>query len=94
MQISGLVALAFKIYYLVLMARVILSWIRVPSYGLLGEYVAPFVYKLTEPLLRPLRQALHRYQGGVPLDFSPMLLFLLLMVAENIILSALYTAGL
>lgn len=94
MRISGLVSLVFQVYFLVVLARVIFSWLRLPPRGLLTEYVGPAVYALTEPLLRPIRRVLFRHQGGLPIDFSPMLLILILSVLETIILRALLSAGL
>lgn len=94
MRISGLVSLVFQAYFLVVLARVIFSWLRLPRQGVLAEYVVLAVYALTEPLLRPIRRVLFRHQGGLPIDFSPMLLILLLSVLETIIVRALLGAGL
>jgi YggT family protein len=93
-RISGVVALVFQAYYLVILARVIFSWVRLPRKGILVEWIAPFVYGVTEPVLRPLRNVLRRYQGGVPLDLSPLVLILVLSLVETLVLRALWTVGL
>jgi YggT family protein len=85
-QLRGLVALIFNIYTLILLARIVLSWMPLTSQRGPAAEFARVVYSLTEPLLRPIRNALRPYQGSMPLDFSPMLLFLLLSVIQGIIL--------
>ena len=64
------------IYSYIVMARVILSWVSLSAVrgGILAK-IAPPIYALTEPLLRPIRRALAPYQRNMPLDFSPLVLF-------------------
>jgi len=88
------VALIFQLYYLVILARVVFSWLRLPPRGILVNQIAPFVYLVTEPALRPLRGVLRRYQGGAPFDFSPLVLLLALNVVETVLLRVLWTRGL
>ena len=94
MRISSLVSIVFQAYYLFILARVILSWLRLPPRGILVERVGPVVYLLTEPLLRPIRRALRRYQGQVPVDFSPMVLIIALSILESVTMRILMMAGL
>lgn len=97
LKISGLVSLLFGAYQLILLARVLLSWMslstqnRLFSYGKQGRpthfiALSSLVYALTEPLLRPIRKVLFRYQGGMAVDFSPMVLWLLLFLVEGVLL--------
>lgn len=85
-QLAHLVRIAFSIYYILLFARVILSWLNLPPYHPIPRRFGPFLYAVTEPLLRPVRRALQRYQYASRIDFSPLVLYLLLLVAENLIL--------
>ena len=93
-RISGLVALAVHAFDLALFARILLSWMRPPRGSVLAERVAPVLYLLTEPLLAPVRRLLRPYQGAAPIDFSPLLLIVILSVAEAIVLRLLFAAGL
>jgi len=52
--------------FILLMARMVLSWTNFGGYELRA-----WVYRLTEPLLRPIRNVLPQ-SGGM--DFSPMVL--------------------
>ena len=94
MLISGLVGLVFRAFYLVLLGRVLLSWVRLRRGTVLAERVAPMLYLLTEPLLGPVRRLLRPYQGATPIDFSPLLLIVILSVAEALVLRLLVAAGL
>ena len=84
-----LIHLAFKAYYAILLTRVILSFVRLPSYHPFQRTVGRFCEAATEPLLAPLRRALMRYQAGTGFDFSPLILWLLLGVAEGMVVKAL-----
>ena len=77
----------FYLYFAVLLIRVILSWLRTPTYTSRWLPFWNFVYAVTEPLLAPIRRLLMRYQRGTPLDFSPLVLILLLQLAETLIIS-------
>jgi YggT family protein len=66
------------LYLLLILIRVVLSWIGPDSY----HPVVPVITQLTEPLLRPLRRRLPA-PGG--LDLSPLLLSLLLLLAQPLL---------
>ena len=70
----------FQILYILLLARVIISWIRVDPYN----PIVKFIFQATEPLLAPIRQLLPA-TGGI--DFSPLILFLVLGFLQRIVLS-------
>ena len=94
MRISALVALVFQVFYLVMLARVVLSWVRLPPRSVLARHVAPWIYRVTEPVLRPVRRALRPYQGTIPVDVSPMIAIFALAVLERIAYLALRSMGL
>jgi YggT family protein len=90
-SLVGLVAGAFQLYYIVLLIRVIGSWLP-PRYGQsVWSQIYGLCFALTEPLLRPIRQALRPLLGGVGLDLSPLILYLLLGVVQGIVLRFLLT---
>jgi len=78
----------FNILYLLLLIRVILSWVgRGIPYNSRWRGFITFVYSITEPILRPIRQVLPT--SGMGIDFSPIVAFLLLSLVRNIILNIL-----
>ena len=70
------------LYWLVLLARIILSWIPAPTYGSRGfSRVTQFVFTLTEPVLRPLRNLIPPLRMGMmALDLSPIIVFIVIQV--------------
>ncbi|HLF28640.1 MAG TPA: YggT family protein [Anaerolineae bacterium] len=79
LQIIGLVRFLFELYSLILIARILASWVRLDPYHPLVR----LLYQLTEPLLAPIRRLLP--QTGM-IDFSPIVAFIVLRVAEEIVL--------
>ena len=75
----------FWVYEIIVIARVLFSWVRVAPYSSLAS-IRDFVYTLTEPLLRPIRQLLAPYQGRTAFDFSPLVLLVLLSVVERVLI--------
>ena len=85
-NLAFIVNLAAKILLILLLARVVLSWLRLPPFHPLNRRLAPFVVATTEPLLRPIRRLLLRYQRDLPIDFSPLVLYLLIDVVRHLLL--------
>ncbi len=75
----------FRLYEVIVIIRVLFSWIRVDQY----HPVTQWIYRLTEPLLEPIRRVLPT--GGIGIDFSPLLLLLLLSVARQMLLRLLFS---
>ena len=73
-----LIAALIDLYSLVVLVAVILSWLPATRRSPLGM----IVYRLTEPVLAPIRQALPP-MGGV--DLSPMVLLLALQLLKRIV---------
>ena len=73
-------SLGFDLYGLALFVRILFSWIRVPY----GTGVMRFLYKITEPLLAPIRGALPP-MGGI--DLSPIIAYFLLSLLQRVVLS-------
>ncbi|MCI0443068.1 YggT family protein [bacterium] len=72
-----------KIYMIVLFARVVISWIRVPY-----NQIVHMIYQITEPVLRPIRR---RMPMSLGIDFSPMIVFLLLLGIQIVVVQTLYS---
>ena len=65
----------FNIYFFALLAMIILSWVAAGS-----RHPAIFLlYQITEPVMAPFRKALPSMGG---LDFSPILVFILINVIQ------------
>ena len=91
--VAKILDIIFWFWYVLLVARVVLSWLRLSPWHPVNRKIGPFVFAVTEPLLRPIRRALARVQGNSPLDFSPLIACLLLQVIQTIIMRMLYAGS-
>jgi len=81
-----------QIYYFVLLARIIMSWFM---FGAGGNPTLSSIYRvvygLTEPLLVPIRRIIPSPRLGMGyLDLSPIILLILLRLAQQLIIRYFY----
>ena len=85
-----LISQIIEIFIWFLIAQAILSWLTafniVNTTNYLVNLIGNFLYKITEPLLRPIRRLLPDF-GGI--DVSPIILIILLIFLETCCLSIL-----
>lgn len=84
LAVARIVHFLFTIYIWIVIIRAVLSWIQVPSLYQLNV----FLYKLTEPLLRPIRKYVPPYKTG-GLDLSPMILIVALLFIDSFLIKSL-----
>ena len=83
----GIIGLLVNIYFFALLAMIILSWIA-PS----SKNAAVFLlYQITEPVMAPLRKIIPSMGG---LDFSPILVFIVINVIQIALRHIANSAGL
>ena len=81
----NLVSTVISIYVWLLIAQAVLSWLV--AFGIVNRYnrvvatIGDFLWRVTEPLLRPIRRVLPDL-GGI--DISPGILILLLWFLRNL----------
>ncbi len=89
--ILDVVLLVLQIYVWLLIAAAVLSWLVafnvVNTRNQVVATVGEFLYRLTEPALRPIRSVLP-HLGGI--DISPVILILLIFFVENVIVRYIY----
>jgi len=71
-------------YMWIIIARAILSWVSPDPYN----PIVRFLYQVTEPVLRWVRERLPIPQMG--LDFSPMIVILALLFLQRFVVPVLY----
>ena len=72
----NIVSMLLNIVYFLLLARVIISWLRPDP----TNPIVSFIHQMTEPILEPIRRMIPP-SGGV--DFSPMVLFVIIILLQN-----------
>lgn len=86
-SLADLLKLTLYVFYGALLIRIIVSWINPYAQH---NPALNLVVRLTEPLMRPARGLL-RARGGI--DFSPILVFLALGLAQILVLQPLLLLG-
>jgi YggT family protein len=85
--------LLLDIYIWLLIAAAILSWLVafnvVNARNQFVHMVGDFLYRITEPVLRPIRNVMPNL-GGI--DLSPVILILLIILIKDIIVRYIYPA--
>jgi YggT family protein len=69
----------FKIYEMIILARVIISWTNADT----GNAFVRLIYRLTEPVLEPVRRILPMERMG--LDFSPLIVLVALEFVDRML---------
>lgn len=78
-SVIQIVSFALSVYQIILLGRVLLSWIPNMDYR---NPIVRFLYAATEPILEPIRRMLPS-TGGV--DFSPLIVFLGIAVINQLL---------
>jgi YggT family protein len=89
--ILDVILLILQIYVWLLIAAAVLSWLiafnvvntRNPVVAAVGD----FLYRITEPVLRPIRSIMPN-MGGI--DISPVILILIVFFIQNVIVRYIY----
>jgi YggT family protein len=82
--IANLVNLLLTAYMWIIIARAILSWVNPDPFN----PIVRFLYRVTEPVLRPVRRLLPTHQIG--LDLSPMVVLLGIYFLQQFLVPVLY----
>lgn len=83
MGIVTLIDIAFEVYMALMMARIILSWIKHNPY----QPIIKFIYEITEPVLGFFRRIIPPI--GV-IDISPIVAFLALGFVKSLIIRIIF----
>jgi YggT family protein len=83
MDVIALIRLLFQAFYVLLIIRVVLSWVP----GVAQDHPAVnLVFRVTSPILTPIRRIMPPMGG---LDLSPLVAILLLTVVQTLVLNLL-----
>lgn len=78
-----IIDLAFRIFWFLILARIIFSFLRVNPYHPTWGPIMRFVYDVTEPVMAPIRRIMPPMSG---LDFSPMIVLILAEVVRGLLI--------
>jgi len=83
LAVARLLELVLWAYFWMIIARAVLSWVNPDPFN----PIVRFLYRATEPVLRPIRHRLPTFQMG--LDLSPMIVMLAIYFLESFLISSL-----
>ncbi|MHA1739063.1 MAG: YggT family protein [Candidatus Heimdallarchaeota archaeon] len=84
-SLGMLLAQAVQIYIIIIIIRAVLSWFQIsPSSDFFKVYL--FIIQITEPVMRPVRDFMHRIFPASPVDFSPIIIIVVLNMLKNILM--------
>src|SRR5512145_1260175 len=81
--LANLVSLVLTVYLWIIIARAVLSWVNPDPFN----PVVRFLYRVTEPVLRPIRRRMPMM--GMGLDLSPMLVILAIYFLQAFLVESL-----
>jgi len=82
--LASVIDLVLWAYVWVLVARAVISWVNPDPYN----PIVQTLYKLTEPVLLPVRRMMGSYSFGI--DFSPMIVILVIYFLQLFLVRTLH----
>jgi YggT family protein len=84
----SVVSLLFQVYQLLILIRVLLTWVNVNPYRpAIDHPLVQVLYRITDPVLEPLRRAIPPIRGTI--DISPIIALFVLEVMRRIVIGLL-----
>jgi YggT family protein len=74
--LARIIDIVLTIYMWIIIFRAVISWVNADPYN----KIVIFLYKVTEPVLRPVRRILPMRNMGI--DFSPILVILVIIFLQ------------
>ena len=83
LALANLLHLVLQAYFWIIIARALLSWVNPDPFN----PIVRFLYRVTEPVLRPIRHRLPSLSIGI--DLSPMVVILAIFFLDSFLISTL-----
>ncbi len=81
-DLIGIIRGLLSFFTIILLIRVILSWFSPSPFGPFGR-VVQMLYAFTDPVLDSVRRRLPQIMWSTGLDFTPLVLLILLQIIES-----------
>jgi len=83
--VSKMLSFTLQILMLIVIFRAVLSWFNIPSL----YQVKVIIYRLTEPVLKPLRRIIPPHKmGGI--DLTPLIVIFVIYFVDSVFVRSLY----
>lgn len=80
--LAKVIDIILTVYLWIIIARALISWVNPDPYN----KIVIFLYRVTEPVLGPIRRILPRH--NLPIDFSPLIVLLAIIFLQNFLVQS------
>lgn len=87
--VAQILSMIIKVYTWVIIGAVIVSWVSADPHN----PIVRFLRQVTEPLFNQVRRLLPRAMFRLPIDFTPLIVLVLLILFDNLVVGLLYHYG-
>ena len=74
--VARVIEVVLTVYMWIVVIRALISWVNPDPYN----KIVIFLYRVTEPVLRPIRRMVPRH--NLPIDFSPLIVLLVILFLQ------------
>lgn len=85
--IAEIIDIILRIYMFIIIGRALISWVNPDPYN----PIVRFLYKITEPVLNPIRRLIPSWKIGI--DLSPMIAILIIFFLQRFLVASLRHAA-
>jgi YggT family protein len=87
--LAKVLSMIISVYTYIILGAVIISWVRPDPYN----PIVRFLRQVTEPIFSQVRRLMPRILFSTGLDFTPLIVLVLLVVLDNLVVGTLYHYG-
>ena len=85
--LAKVIDIILTVYLWIIVARALISWVNPDP----GNKIVIFLYRVTEPVLGPIRRMIPRH--SLPIDFSPLIVLLIIIFLQAFLVQTLIQAA-
>jgi len=85
--IAKVIDIVLTVYLWIIVARALISWVNPDPYN----KIVIFLYRVTEPVLEPIRRRIPRH--SLPIDFSPLIVLLIIIFLQYFLVQTMIQAA-
>jgi len=85
--LAKVIDIVLTVYLWIIVARALISWVNPDPYN----KIVIFLYRVTEPVLGPIRQRIPRH--SLPVDFSPLIALLIIIFLQSFLVQTMIQAA-
>jgi YggT family protein len=85
--LAKVIDIVLTVYMWIIVARALISWVNPDP----GNKIVIFLYRVTEPVLAPIRRTIPRH--NLPIDFAPLVVLLVIIFLQYFLVQTMIQAA-